>query len=416
MAYTPNNPNGQATMANSEPVVIASNQTAIPVTDNGASITVDGTVAVSNFPVTQAVSGSVNVGNFPATQPVSGTITANAGTGTMNVSVQNTSIPVTDNGGSLTVDGTVAVSNFPATQPVSGTVTANAGTGTMNVSVQNASIPITDNGGSLTVDGSVSVSNFPATQPVSGTVNIGNFPATQPVSGTIAVSNFPATQVVSGTVTANAGTGTMNVSVQNASIPVTDNGASLTTDTPQLPSTLGPNGSLRIEGCTAHDSPDAGAPVKIGYRAETVLPASVINDDRANAISDRYGRGLVSHIDPGMQVWRSGEYTTTQTGTNIWVPTTGNRFVITQLNITTAGTTAGVVTIWGAATGTTSYTPGTDQVFFKGSFVPSATGTPGALIQPNFPLFSDTTNDCLKITTSAAMTVHIQVYGYEITP
>lgn len=32
MAYNPNNPNGQATMANSEPVVIASDQSAIPVT------------------------------------------------------------------------------------------------------------------------------------------------------------------------------------------------------------------------------------------------------------------------------------------------------------------------------------------------------------------------------------------------
>ena len=32
MAYTPNNPNGQATMANSAPVVIASNQTAFPIT------------------------------------------------------------------------------------------------------------------------------------------------------------------------------------------------------------------------------------------------------------------------------------------------------------------------------------------------------------------------------------------------
>lgn len=32
MSYTPNTPNGQATMANSEPVVIASNQTAFPIT------------------------------------------------------------------------------------------------------------------------------------------------------------------------------------------------------------------------------------------------------------------------------------------------------------------------------------------------------------------------------------------------
>lgn len=47
MAYNPNNPNGQATMANSAPVVIASNQTAIPISDNGGIITVDGSVTVT---------------------------------------------------------------------------------------------------------------------------------------------------------------------------------------------------------------------------------------------------------------------------------------------------------------------------------------------------------------------------------
>lgn len=36
MAYQPKNPNGQATMANSEPVVIASDQSAVPVTSSGS--------------------------------------------------------------------------------------------------------------------------------------------------------------------------------------------------------------------------------------------------------------------------------------------------------------------------------------------------------------------------------------------
>ena len=63
-----------------------------------------------------------------------------------------TAQPITDGGGSVTVDGSVAVTNFPAVQPVSdnggsltvdGTVTANAGTGPW---------PVTDNGGSLTTD------------------------------------------------------------------------------------------------------------------------------------------------------------------------------------------------------------------------------------------------------------------------
>lgn len=41
MSYTKRNPNGQATKANSAPVVLASDQDALPITDNGGSLTVD---------------------------------------------------------------------------------------------------------------------------------------------------------------------------------------------------------------------------------------------------------------------------------------------------------------------------------------------------------------------------------------
>lgn len=119
-------------------------------------------------------------------------------------------------------------------------------------------------------------------------------------------------------------------------------------------------------------------------------------------------------INFGQQIWRQGEYTAAQTGTNIWVPTASRRFVITSLHITTGGTTAGIVTIWGAPTGTTAYAPGTDQVFFRGEFAPSNSARPGVVIQPPIEMFSDTVNDCLKITTSAGMTVYVQVFGYEI--
>lgn len=109
---------------------------AVPVSDGGGSLTVDGTV------------------------------TANAGSGPW---------PVTDNGGSLTVDGTVSVAGTvpvsiagtvavsgPLTDtqlratpvPVSGTVTANAGSGVW---------PVNDNGGSLTVDGPLTDAQLRAT-------------------------------------------------------------------------------------------------------------------------------------------------------------------------------------------------------------------------------------------------------------
>lgn len=88
---------GQNTMSNSLPVTIASNQTGIPVTDNGGSLTVDGSVTVS------------------------GTVTANTGL----------SQPLTDAQLRASNVG-VTVSNFPATQPVSGTVSANQ-SGTWNI-------------------------------------------------------------------------------------------------------------------------------------------------------------------------------------------------------------------------------------------------------------------------------------------
>lgn len=78
MAYNPQNPNGSATSANSSPVVIASDQAAVPVS---------GTFYQVTQPVSIAASVAVTGTFFQATQPISGTVTANAGTGTMNVTV-----------------------------------------------------------------------------------------------------------------------------------------------------------------------------------------------------------------------------------------------------------------------------------------------------------------------------------------
>jgi hypothetical protein len=72
---------GQTTMAASMPVVIASNQTALPVTDNGGSITVDGTVSLSTATLTALEN-----------------ITVQNGAGAAAVNIQ-------DGGNSITVDG-----------------------------------------------------------------------------------------------------------------------------------------------------------------------------------------------------------------------------------------------------------------------------------------------------------------------
>lgn len=96
-------------------------------------------VNVVNFPAVQAVSGT---GTFS----VSGTVTANAGAGTFatsrtwalafatdKVDASGSSVAVSNFPATQAVSGTVSVGNFPATQAVSGTVAVNNFPATQNV-------------------------------------------------------------------------------------------------------------------------------------------------------------------------------------------------------------------------------------------------------------------------------------------
>lgn len=172
-------------------------------------VNADGALRVDGSAVTQSISavalplpaGAATLAGQTQPGVDIGDVTVNNGVGGAAVNIQ-------DGGNSITVDGVVAVSNFPATQPVSGTVTANQGTpaatadrwpvqitdgtdlalvtpaGEQNViataqpgvdigdvTVNNpagaGAVNIQDGGNSITVDGAVSVSNFPAVQPVS---------------------------------------------------------------------------------------------------------------------------------------------------------------------------------------------------------------------------------------------------------
>lgn len=174
MAFTPNNANGQATMANSAPVVLASNQASVPV---AATLTAETTKVIGTVNI--AASQSVAVSTINSVAPA-------FGTGVRGATVQRVTIATDD---SVPVTGTF----WQATQPVSGTITANAGTGTMAVSntvlsvvgggteaaAQRVTIAsdstgvlsVDDNGGSLTVDGTVTANAGSGTFAVSMATN-----------------------------------------------------------------------------------------------------------------------------------------------------------------------------------------------------------------------------------------------------
>lgn len=110
---------GQKTMANSAPVVLASDQTAVSVTDGGGSLTVDGTVAATQSGVwsISGITGSITLPSGASTESTLSALNAKVpaqGQATMAASApvviasNQSAVPVSDSGGSLTVDGTVA--------------------------------------------------------------------------------------------------------------------------------------------------------------------------------------------------------------------------------------------------------------------------------------------------------------------
>jgi hypothetical protein len=103
----------------------------------------------------------------------------------------------------------------------------------------------------------------------------------------------------------------------------------------------------------------------------------------------------------------SNEYTTTQTSTDLVALSGSTKFYIGRLTIGTGGTTAGLVTIY---FGTGAYSAGTSKTVFRGNFAPAATTYPGVVIGNGAaPFIVSAAGDALKITTSAAMTVYVQV-------
>lgn len=196
---------GQKTMAGSAPVVIASDQSAVPIS---GSVTVSGTVAA-----TQSGTWTVQPGNTANTTPWLATISQGGNSATVSA------------GGALKVDASAS------TQPVSGTVTANQGTSPWIVA--GGGTAGTAASGVVTIQGiasmtAVKTDGSATTQPVSGTVaatqsgtwNIGTVTT---VSAVTAITNaLPAGTNLMGKVGIDQTTpGTTNGVVVNTIAPVT---------------------------------------------------------------------------------------------------------------------------------------------------------------------------------------------------
>ena len=228
-----------------------------PITDNGGSLTVDGTVAATQ-------SGTWNIGTVAT---ITNVVHVDDNGGSLTV---DGAVAVNDAGGSLTVDGTVSIAGTVTaetelttadldtgagtdTRAVVGLVFGANGGGTL-VSTSNP-LPIGDNGGSLTVDGTVA-----ATQ--SGTWNIGTVTTITNVvhvddnGGTLSIDDGGASLTVDGTIAATQ-SGTWNIgtvtTITNV-VHVDDNGGSLTVD-----GTVGISGTVAVNTELTTADLDTGA-------------------------------------------------------------------------------------------------------------------------------------------------------------
>lgn len=292
MAYNPNNPNGQATMANSAPVAIASNQSAIPITDNSGSLTVDngGTFVVQengaaltslqildNAVATDgsaAVTGLYQVGGTDGTNAQ---ILSTNSSGHLNIADGSNSITVDAPVGTPVFvrlsDGAAAISTLPVSlASVPSHAVTNAGT-----------FVVQENGAALTSlqlidDGVATVASAITTK---GMAAVGTDGTNARILKTDTSGELQVDVLTLPTVTIQDGGNTITV----------DNGGTFAVQAAQ--SGAWSIASTSTAGDVAHDTTDSGNPVKIGFKAFTTNPTRVADGDRVNGVADVAGRQVV---------------------------------------------------------------------------------------------------------------------------
>lgn len=123
--------------------------------------------------------------------------------------------------------------------------------------------------------------------------------------------------------------------------------------------------------------------------------------------------GTFDNTRASVGVAKTATYVAAQTGTALWTPAAGKAVCISYIQIQSYGTTAGTCIVWFGGSADTTYTRGTDFAVFDGEFAPSATNKPG--FAQNFATHLRGAADfVLRVTTTNAQSVTINVWGYEI--
>lgn len=230
------------------------------------------------------------------------------------------------------------------------------------------------------------------------------------------------------------------VDISNASVPVGDGTNNVTIDVDPTDGEANSGNAMHVEGRTyvyngttwdrargnisngvLVDVSRVQGQVQVGDGTNPVSVDTSGTDGESNAINQlhvqsreyRYNGATWDRVRATAATFRGVQFTAAQTGTAVWTPPAGNSVVVTALQIQSYGTTAGTAIVWFGASGDTAYTRGTDGALFDGEFAPSATNKPGIYVTYPTPM-RGTTNYVLRLTTTNAQSITVNVWGYEL--
>lgn len=408
---------GQAVMASSMPVVIASNQSTIPIS---------GSVSVSNFPATQPVSGTVSVTQSTSPWVTSRNWTLASGTDSIS-SVQSGTWSVTANAGTNLNTSALALDTTVAALQVSQASTTSGQKGSLQLGAVTTAAPAYTTAQtsplSLTTSGALRTDSSGSTQPVSGTVaatqsgtwNIGTLTT---ITNPVAVTQSTSPWVVSGTVTANAGT---NLNTSALALDTSVNGllraqasttsgqtgpiiqGAVTTASPTYttgqtnPLSLTTSGALRVDtsGTTASQNITqfGGTNLSTGTGASGAgIPRVTVAND-SNILATQSGTWNITNI--------SGTVSLPTGASTSALQTTGNTS-LTSIQTTSNSTAVNTSTIAANQTNGNQRTLVSDLV---GNLLPSG----DAAARSIFMRISDGTNNVLTTTINSRVRLDVNV-------
>lgn len=230
------------------------------------------------------------------------------------------------------------------------------------------------------------------------------------------------------------------VDISNASVPIGDGTNTVTVDTDPTDGEANSGNALHVEGRTyvyngttwdrargnisnglLVDVSRVQGQVQVGDGTNAVSVDTAGTDAETNAVNQLHTQARMygfngttwDRVRSTAITFKASQFTAAQTGTAIWTPASTKAVVVTAMQIQSYGTTAGTAILWFGATADTTYTRGTDGAIFDGEFAPSATNKPGVYIAFPTPM-RGTADYVLRLTTTNAQSITVNVWGYEI--